>query len=233
MSDFKYYEDVEKKMYKTHSSITIRQYKDFLSMEKGDLVVCFLRSSGSRSPKLVGIGYVKDGIYHFSKKTLDNGWDYPHQKSILWLKGFKEIDLTHHPDIYRALAIPQDTIHEITDEDVKKIIFSWIYDYIADHPSEAEEVKKLLEPPKIIKISRGSILSTSTIDESATWGMERASTYEKAKGRKPKDVSTITKGYDIESSDKTDKVVRNIEVKARHSSIPVTLTENEYREAKD
>lgn len=240
LSDIKYYEDVEKLMYKTHSSITIRQYMDFLSMEKGDLVVCFLRSSGSRPPKLMGVGYVEDGIYHFSEEKLDNGWPYPHQKSILWLKNFKEINLTHYPDIYRALAMPQDTIHRIVDEGVKKIILSWVDDYITGHATEAEEVKKLFGPPKrkrtlikpqIVKISRGSVIGTSTIDESATWGMERALAYEEAQGRDPKDVSTITKGYDIESSDKTGKVVRNIEVKARRSTIPVTLTKNEYRGA--
>jgi hypothetical protein len=81
-----------------------------------------------------------------------------------------------------------------------------------------------------VVMSRGSVLSTSTIDESATWGMNQALAYEKQQGRRPQDVSATTRGYDIESKGKHE--IRYIEVKSRKGVVPVTLTENEYKRAK-
>jgi hypothetical protein len=78
----------------------------------------------------------------------------------------------------------------------------------------------------------GHILSTSSIDESAKWAVERAMAYERDQGRTPQDVSTSVVHYDLESRDKGGQVVRLIEVKGRRSHIPVVLTSGEYEEAK-
>ncbi len=78
----------------------------------------------------------------------------------------------------------------------------------------------------------GHILSTTTIDESARWAVERAMKHERDEGRKPKDVSARVVHYDVESSDKYGSVVRLIEVKGRRGSYPVVLTSGEYKEAR-
>jgi Protein NO VEIN, C-terminal len=78
----------------------------------------------------------------------------------------------------------------------------------------------------------GSVLSTTSIDESARWAVEKAIEYERSQGRTPEDVSSRPVHYDLESKDSEGRIVRRIEVKGRRSHIPVVLTSGEYEEAK-
>jgi len=87
------------------------------------------------------------------------------------------------------------------------------------------------EREELTKPRAGRPLSTQIIHESSTWGMKMAMQFERENGRKPKDVSLTTEGYDISSKDSRGKT-RCIEVKSRRGGHRVTLTPHEYETAK-
>lgn len=117
-----------------------RQFKDFFRMKRGDIVVCYLRVG-----RLMGIGIVKDDIYRYSKKALDNGQEYPHRRSVLWLRHFGEMDLRGRPEVHRALAPrgPSDTIHEVKDKRVVKRVFGWVNKHLENISLEATQAHGL------------------------------------------------------------------------------------------
>ena len=63
-------------------------------------------------------------------------------------------------------------------------------------------------------------------------GMKAVMDYEKKNGRKPKDVSQLNLGYDIESLDPSTGEIRYIEVKSFETTGDPELTEHEYEIAK-
>jgi hypothetical protein len=86
------------------------------------------------------------------------------------------------------------------------------------------------EREELARPRTGHHLSTQIIHESSTWGMKRAMRFERQNGRKPKDVSLTTEGYDISSSS-IRGMTRCIEVKSRRGGYRVALTPHEYETA--
>jgi hypothetical protein len=226
LSVLRTHEDLEKVCLKMGNRS--KQFHDFFDLKKGDLVACYL------SPTIVGLGHIGTNKYHYLRKSIHPKYHYHHARDVVWLKDFPPQDLTKcRKFVRKEISGEQITLHEINDRRVIGILQRWRDNYLNSHPKEMKSVPK--PGPSDLLTSgtprRGHVLSTSTIDESATWGMERATVYEKSKGRNPRDVSMNLVHYDLESKDSMGKVVRYIEVKARKSSIPVTLTDKEYEEA--
>ena len=129
------------------SSNVKRQMNDFLTVDRGDIMAIYL------AKKIVGIGFAKDGIYHYEKDPIGRyGWEYFKRKKAVYLKNFQEIDLTEHPKLYRSLVPPgrQDTIHEVTDAYSKK----WIVSHIQKH-ARLSESRERATMESYLEVSKG------------------------------------------------------------------------------
>jgi hypothetical protein len=98
-----------------------KQVIEFYLTRENDIVVAFGKK------KILDIGVIDGPYYYDNSKSncFHNGEIYVHKKPVKWLKIFKK-PINLNDELYDSLSSPQDSIHEITNENVKKIIINYI-----------------------------------------------------------------------------------------------------------
>ena len=109
---------------KGYSQSAINQTWSFYrNVNINDFVVAFGRSSLLDIGRVVGPYYYDDSLESY----FDDEYSYVHRREVEWFEVFpKPIKIKSDKKLYPSFRWPQDTIHEISDIDVKRRIEGFI-----------------------------------------------------------------------------------------------------------